>query len=77
VEPDSPAASAGIASGDVILALDQEPVAGVDDLVRLLNGERIGRSVTLRLLRQGSVREVSVTPSERTAPRVKPQPGSR
>ena len=35
---------AGIASGDAILALDEDPVAGVDDLVRLLNGNRIGQA---------------------------------
>jgi S1-C subfamily serine protease len=72
VEPDSPADRAGIAPGDVILSLDQESITGVDDLVRLLNGERIGKNLTLKRLRSGSVQEVSVTPSERTAPRIKP-----
>ena len=51
VEAGTPAARAGIAPGDVILALDQEPITGVDDLVRVLNGSRIGQSTRLKLLR--------------------------
>ena len=35
--------SAGLMSHDIIVRLDGEPVTGVDDLIRLLNGERIGR----------------------------------
>jgi S1-C subfamily serine protease len=65
VEAGTPAAQAGIATGDVILTLDSEPVTGVDDLVRLLNGGRIGRPSTLKILSRGEVREVSVVPVER------------
>jgi S1-C subfamily serine protease len=69
VEANSPAARAGIASGDAILALDEDPVAGVDDLVRLLNGNRIGQAALLTLLHRGEMRRVTVTPVERQAPR--------
>jgi S1-C subfamily serine protease len=69
VEANSPAARAGIASGDVILALDEDPVTGVDDLVRLLNGNRIGQAALLTLLHHGEMRRVTVTPVERQAPR--------
>jgi S1-C subfamily serine protease len=68
VEPGTPAAEAGIRSGDVLLALDGEAVAGVDDLVRLLNGSRIGQPTRLTLLRSGSVQQVSVVPTERASP---------
>jgi S1-C subfamily serine protease len=68
VEPGTPAAEAGIRSGDVLLALDGEEVAGVDDLVRLLNGSRIGQPTRLTLLRSGSVQQVSVVPTERASP---------
>jgi S1-C subfamily serine protease len=67
VEARSPASRAGIAQGDVILALDEQAITGVDDLVRLLDGSRIGQPSRLRLLRQGEVRDVEVTPVERKA----------
>ncbi|MGO4526467.1 S1C family serine protease [Microvirga sp. 2MCAF35] len=62
---DSPADHAALEQGDVILSLDGEPVGGVDDLVRLLNGERIERVVELVLLRKGAMRTVTITPVER------------
>jgi S1-C subfamily serine protease len=67
-EPEMPAARAGIAQGDVILALDDVPIAGIDDLVRCLNGSRIGQPVRLTLFRRGEVEEVTVTPAERLPP---------
>ncbi len=39
VESGSPAERAGLAAGDIILALDGSAVTGADDLVRLLAGE--------------------------------------
>ncbi|HST95377.1 MAG TPA: trypsin-like peptidase domain-containing protein [Microvirga sp.] len=68
VEPDTPAARARLEQGDVILSLDGEPVRGVDDLVRLLNGDRIGRLVELTILRKGEMHGATVTPVERRAP---------
>ncbi|MEZ0170367.1 S1C family serine protease [Microvirga sp. TS319] len=65
VEPGSPAAQAGLEQGDVLLALDGEPVGGIDDLVRLLNGDRIGQVVTLTILRRGEMQTLPVTPVER------------
>ena len=65
VEPDSPAAHAQLEQGDVILSLDGEPVGGVDDLVRLLSGERIGRFVELVVLKKSEMRKVTITPVER------------
>lgn len=43
VGPGSLAARAGIALGDIVVALDGELVKGVDDLIQLLTAERIGR----------------------------------
>ena len=65
VEAESPAAQANLEQGEIILALDGEPVSGVDDLVRLLNGDRIGHSIELRLLTRGEMRAVTLTPVER------------
>ena len=65
VEPGSPAGRAGLAAGDIILALDGTAVTGADDLIRLLAGEKIGRTVEIEMLRNGDQRRVSVVPDER------------
>jgi S1-C subfamily serine protease len=64
-DPDGPAATAGMVSHDIIVSLDGQPVTGVDDLLRLLDAERIGRPLTVEVLRLGRVREFTVTPRER------------
>jgi len=64
VEPDGPAALGDLQVGDVIVALDGEPVSGVDALHRLLTEERVGRSVALTVLRRAQLREITVTAGE-------------
>ncbi len=64
-EPDGPADVAGLMSYDVVVRLDGMPVTGVDDLIRLLNGERIGRAVKVDALRRGQLRSFEVHPTER------------
>jgi S1-C subfamily serine protease len=68
VEAATPAARAGIVPGDVILALNEETIAGVDDLVRVLDGSRIGQLSTLKILRRGAMLVVPITPIERQSP---------
>ena len=60
----SPAERAGLRPEDLILAVDGAPVSGVDDLHRLMGGERIGRPATLTVARDGAEREVLLTPRE-------------
>jgi S1-C subfamily serine protease len=67
VEPDGPADIAGLMSLDTIVRADGVPVTGVDDLIRLLNGERIGREIAVDVLRRGQLRTLNVTPLERRA----------
>jgi S1-C subfamily serine protease len=65
VEPGSPAERAGLVAGDIILALDGTTVTGADDLIRLLAGEKIGRTVEVETLHNGSRRVLSLVPHER------------
>jgi S1-C subfamily serine protease len=67
-EPGGPAATAGLREGDVILALDDVAVTGTDDLIRLLNAERIGRETTVRFLRDGTVQQRALRAGERARP---------
>jgi len=57
----SPAASAGIQAGDVILEIDGVPTSGMDlyDAVLLVRGDE-GTSVSLLVLRQGETEAVEV-----------------
>jgi S1-C subfamily serine protease len=64
VEKQSPAERAGIAEGDVIVALDAAPVRHVDDLHKLLTDSRIGASCRLALLRRSQKIDLAVVPEE-------------
>jgi S1-C subfamily serine protease len=65
VEPDSAAERAGLRPGDIIVALDGVPIAGADDLVRALTGDKIGRSVAFDVLRGTERLTVAAVPRER------------
>jgi S1-C subfamily serine protease len=60
----SPAQRAGVRPGDVIFEVDGKPVEGATDLQRLMVAELIGTATPLRLVRDGVVRDVAVTPVE-------------
>jgi S1-C subfamily serine protease len=64
VTRDSPAALAGMRAGDIIVALDDTAIAGVDDLQRVLTGGRIGDAVKVSVLRRDQRLELPVTPRE-------------
>jgi S1-C subfamily serine protease len=72
VQPDSVAAQAGLVSarltgggrvvpGDVIVAVDDRPVAGVGELLGRLDDYKVGDTVRLTVRRDGREREVPVT----------------
>ncbi|MER8448163.1 trypsin-like peptidase domain-containing protein [Mesorhizobium sp. M1066] len=65
VEKDGPAAKTGLKEGDIIAAIDGRPVTGVDDLVRVLDAERIGRETLCTVVRRTGVSQVTVTPVAR------------
>ena len=64
VEDGSPAKRAGLRDGDIIVALEGQPVAGVDDLHRLLTEVRVGVSCLLTVLRGTEKVELRVLPEE-------------
>ena len=64
VEAGSPAALAGLRDGDVIVAFDGQPVHGIDDLHRLLTGERIGAATTVTAVRKAERLVLPITAAE-------------
>jgi len=64
IEKDSPAAAAGMRTGDLIVAFGGEAVKGVDDLQRLLTGRRIGDAVDVVVLRRDQRLLLHATPRE-------------
>src|SRR5712675_1163382 len=65
IEPDGPAAQAGLLPGDVVIRLDSVEVNGVDDLIRALDRDRIDRTLEMEVLRMGRLRAVDIHPVER------------
>jgi S1-C subfamily serine protease len=67
IEPDGPAAKAGLLPGDVAIRLDNVEINGVDDLIRALDRDRIDRTLEIDVLRMGRLRSVEIHPIERKA----------
>jgi S1-C subfamily serine protease len=64
VENNSPAKRAGLREADIIVALEGQPVGGVDDLHRLLTEVRVGVSCSVTILRWTEKLDVKVVPAE-------------
>ena len=60
----SPAKEAGLLTGDLIIEFDGYPIAGIDDLHRLLTDERIGRQTPVTIIRGTQKLTLEVVPRE-------------
>ena len=77
VNTGSPAAAAGLAVDDVIVALDGKPTPGADALTAYVRSLRAGDTVTLTIIRGGASMDVVVTLAVReegTQPEPEPPP---
>jgi serine protease Do len=78
---DSPAAKAGILSGDVITALNDNPVKDARDLAMQISSMAPGAAVNVTIWREGAEKSVSLTLSDMpkqhaVRPVATPQPGT-
>jgi S1-C subfamily serine protease len=60
----SPADAAGLRPEDLIVSIDDMPVARIDDVQRILVGDRIGETVELEVLREGRRIALRLVPVE-------------
>ena len=67
VVPGSPAERAGLRVEDLIVELGGERVSGVEDIQRLMVGEKIGVTVEVLALRSGSELRLELVPRELTS----------
>src|ERR1700756_1772428 len=65
LEPDGPAAQAGLLPGDVVTRLDGVVIYGVDDLIRALDRDRIDKTLQMDVLRLGRLRAIEIHPGGR------------
>lgn len=64
VDPDSPAAKAGLAEGDVVIGFKNSRINGIDELQRMLVGSEIGVKSPLIIVRHNFQTNLEITPQE-------------
>jgi S1-C subfamily serine protease len=67
VQPDTPAAGAGIEAGDLVVAADDAPIDGATGLIATIRDLGPGDAVTLTIVRDGEQLDITVTLIERPA----------
>ena len=70
VEKRGPAETAGLEADDIIVGFDGHPIAGIDDLHRLLTEEKIGIKTKLTVIRRTKKLDRDITPAESIPRRV-------
>ena len=65
VETGGPADKAGALVGDIVIAIDGKPVSSTDDVQAILDPERVGKTVGVRIVRGGTPSELQLTVGER------------
>ena len=61
---DSPARRVGLSEGDLIIGFAGRPVAGIDDLHKLLTEEQVGQGTPLEVIRRTERLTLQIVPEE-------------
>ena len=65
IDHDSPAASAGLIVGDILVGINGHPINDPDELLSQLSGEVVGLSIPVEILRGGQPQVIKVIVGER------------
>ena len=65
LEEKGPSEKSGLLVGDIIVAISGQPVGDPDDLFAVLNGDIVGKSIAVEILRGGKPETLQVTVGER------------
>jgi S1-C subfamily serine protease len=64
IEEKSPAQRAGLSEGDIVIGFDGQPIAGIDDLHKMLTEEKVGVKTMLTIIRHTEKLSLSIIPEE-------------
>jgi S1-C subfamily serine protease len=64
IEDNSPAHRAGLLEGDVIISFNDQPMAGIDDLHKVLTEEKVGVRASLTIIRRSEKLVLDIVPEE-------------
>ena len=67
IENDSPAQKAGLVVGDVIVEMNNQPIANIDDLHKVLTDKQVGVRSPLTMIRQTEKLVLDIVPAESKA----------
>ena len=65
IDPNGPAAHAGLVIGDIVTAWNTQPLTRVRDVMRLLGPDSVGNTIDLQLLRGGAPKALKIVIGER------------
>ena len=65
VEKDSPAEKGGLIVGDILVSIAGKPIVHHDELFARLNGDAVGKSIPVEILRGGKPQTINVVIGER------------
>jgi S1-C subfamily serine protease len=61
IDPAGPAQAAGLLQGDILVAMDGEPVTGVRGIYQRLGPDSVGRKISVELVRAGAPTTAQIT----------------
>jgi len=64
IESESPAAKSVLREGDLIIRYDNQTIAGIDDLHRILTDQQVGVRAILTVIRQSDSVEIEIIPED-------------
>ena len=67
IEDDSPAQTAGLVEGDVIVGINNQPIASIDDLHKLLTHEQVGMRSPLTIIRRNDKLIIDIVSASKPA----------